>query len=269
MKGELRFRTDLYRGTAPFYDRYRRPYPQDLLNDIVERLPVSGDGTLLDLACGTGQIAIPLADHFATVWAVDQEEESVSYGRDKAVSRGITNISWVAGSAESIALDGAFDLIAVGNAFQRLDRQLVAQRMFSWLKPGGGVALLWSETPWDGDRPWQTAMRELFQDWMAVTGSTDRVPPGWEAAMERDPHSQVLRRAGFDYVGRYAFSVEQTWTLETLAGFVYSTSFLSREVLGEQHAVFERDLADRLLACEISGSFNVLASYAYDLARKP
>jgi SAM-dependent methyltransferase len=239
------------------------------MDDLTERLPVSGTGRLLDLACGTGQIAFPLADSFAEVWAVDQEEGSVSYGRAKAEAKGVSNITWVSGAAESVALDGAFELIAVGNAFQRLDRQLVAERMFTWLRPGGGVALLWGGTPWAGDRPWQQAMAPLFEDWMAKVAATDRVPAGWEAAMAADPHEQVLRRAGLEYVGRFEFSVEETWTIETLTGFVYSTSFLNQEALGEKRAAFERDLAERLLACERDGSFAAVASYAYELARKP
>ena len=269
MVGELRFRTDLYRGTAPFYDRYRRPYPKELLADLRRRLPISGSGRLLDLACGTGQIAFPLAEYFAEVWAVDQEEGSVAYGRAKAETRGITNITWVTGSAEATALDGPFELIAVGNAFQRLDRQLVAKLMYSWLQPSGGVALLWGGTPGRGDRPWQRAMTELLEDWMARAGATDRVPAGWEAAMDEDPHEQVLRRAGFQYVGGFDFSVEQTWTVETLTGFVYSTSFLNTDALGDKLRTFERALADRLLSCEPDGTFRELANYSYQLARKP
>jgi hypothetical protein len=141
--------------------------------------------------------------------------------------------------------------------------------MYTWLQPGGGAALLWGGSPWAGDRPWQQAMAELFEDWMAKAGATYRVPAGWEAAMEQDPHEQVLRRAGFQYVGRVEFSVGQTWTLETLTGFVYSTSFLNRETLGEKLSAFESDLAERLLSYEHGGNFEVLASYAYELARKP
>jgi hypothetical protein len=44
MEPEHAFRTDLYRGTAPFYDRYRPQYPVALLEDLTERLPVSGMG---------------------------------------------------------------------------------------------------------------------------------------------------------------------------------------------------------------------------------
>jgi len=58
------FRADLYRGTAQFYDRFRPPYPDTLFADLRARLPVTGRGRLLALACGTGQVAVPLAPHF-------------------------------------------------------------------------------------------------------------------------------------------------------------------------------------------------------------
>lgn len=266
---QLRFRTDLYRGTAPFYDRFRPPYPEKLLDDLRQRLPASGQGRLLDLACGTGQIALPLAEHFEEVWAVDQEAESVAFGSTKAEAVGISNITWVCGSAESVVLEGPFELIAIGNAFQRLDRPVVAKRMHSWLQPGGGVALLWGGTPWAGDHPWQEALAGLFEDWMVKLEGTDRVPAGWEAAMDRDPHEQVLSRTGFDYVGDFQFAVPQIWTVETLTGFVYSSSFLNQEALGNKVAAFERDLSERLVPHETNGTFELLASYAYQLARKP
>lgn len=57
MNDEIRFAADLYRGTAWYYDRYRLPYPEAMLADLVRRAGVSGQGRLLDLACGTGQLA--------------------------------------------------------------------------------------------------------------------------------------------------------------------------------------------------------------------
>jgi SAM-dependent methyltransferase len=119
---------------------------------------VSGTGSLLDLACGTGQIALPLANRFAEVVAVDQEEEMVAYGRAKAEAAGMANIRWVTASAETAGLEGPFDLVAIGNAFHRLKRQVVAEWVLSWLRPGGGIALLWGDilaraTP-HGRQPW-------------------------------------------------------------------------------------------------------------------
>ena len=263
------FRTDLYKGTAPYYDRYRPPYPAALFDDLCERAAVAGPGNMLDLACGTGQVALPLAKRFFEVWAVDQEPESVAYGRNKAERLGVTNITWVAGAAETVTLDGAFDLITIGNAFQRLNRSAVAKRLLSWLKPGGSLALIWGDSPWRGDRPWQAAVEEVFLEWVAKTGATDRVPAGWEAAMVNDPHEQVLRRSGFYYLGKFVWVVEQTWDVETLTGFLYSTSFLNRDVLGDRSVEFEKEFAERLLPYATDGKFYESASYAYELARRP
>jgi SAM-dependent methyltransferase len=269
MQAEPPFRGDLYRGTAPYYDRYRPPYPEALLDDLCQRVPVSGAGRLLDLACGTGQIAFPLAIRFAEVWAVDQEPELVAFGRDRAEQRSVTNIRWVAGSAETVRVDAEFELVTVGNAFHRLDRAAVARRIFSWLQAGGGVALIWGDSPWRGDRAWQVAMSTLLEEWRVRTGATSRIPAGWEASMDRQPHTRVLAEAGFDLVGRFDFEVERTWSAESLAGFVYSTSFLNREVLGDRPAAFARDLTERLHQSSCDGVFREVASYSYQLARKP
>jgi SAM-dependent methyltransferase len=263
------FRTDLYRGTAPYYDRYRAAYPGALFDDLRQRSAVTGPGRMLDLACGTGQIAIPLGQHFHSVCAVDQEPETVAYGRAKAERLGVTNITWVTGSAETVVLGGPFDLITIGNAFHRLNRAVVAERALAWLKPGGSVAVIWGDVPWRGDRPWQRAMEETFLEWAAKTGATDRVPAGWEAAMTSDPHEQVLRRAGFDYAGTFVWAVEQTWTVESLAGYLYSTSVLNRTVLGHRSDEFEKEFTERLLPYATDGRFYESANYAYELARSP
>ncbi len=100
------------------------------------------------------------------MWAVDREAESIAFGRRKAQRLGITNITWTVGTAESVPLDGEFDLVAIGNAFQRLDRPTVAERVVAHLRPGGCMALLWGGTPWKGDRLWQRTLRATLERWM-------------------------------------------------------------------------------------------------------
>ena len=110
MSGELHYRNDLYRGTAAYYDRFRPPYPPVLLDDLRARVPVSGTGRLLDLACGTGQIAFSLAAEFAEVVAVDQEAESVEFARLKARRLGVDNIRWVTATA-GLQYEGRFEFV--------------------------------------------------------------------------------------------------------------------------------------------------------------
>jgi SAM-dependent methyltransferase len=252
------FAADLYHGTAEFYDRFRLPYPAVLIDDLVGRVQPSGRGWLLDLACGTGQLAFALQDHFAEVWAVDHEPDMIRMVQAKGA------VHAIASSAETLsAAPTSFELITIGNAFHRLDRDQVARRALGWLHPGGYLALCWSSSPWAGDRAWQLALNELLDEWRAELGADDRVPPGWDKVR---PHRDVLIAAGFESVSRYQFTVERQWTVGDLAGLVYSTSFLPAPLLGARAAEFEGDLADRL------GPHGTLAddlSFAYDLARKP
>jgi SAM-dependent methyltransferase len=266
---ELRYGKDLFKGTAEHYDRFRPPYPSVLLDDLRARVPIRDTGRLLDLACGTGQVAFPLAADVGEVWAVDQEAELVDLARRKAQRLGVTNIRWVAAAAEQVALDGTFDLVAVGNAFHRLDRDAVMKHLLPHLPEGGCVALLWGGTPWRGDRPWQRALDEALDRWMDAIGVRDRVPQGWQAAIDRDPHERVLRRAGLDYEGRFEFPCKHHWTVDSLIGFVYSTSFLSRAVLAHHVDVFERDLRVQLLTCCADDRFEADVTFAYELARRP
>jgi SAM-dependent methyltransferase len=135
---EVRFAADLYRGTAGYYDRYRLPYPEAMIGDLVRRAEVSERGLLLDLACGTGQLAFPLRRWFCEVWAVDSEPDMVELVRAKAAAAGAGDVRPVVSDAETLDAEPEhFEMVVIGNAFHRLDRDLVAGRILGWLKPGG------------------------------------------------------------------------------------------------------------------------------------
>jgi SAM-dependent methyltransferase len=263
-----RFRKDLYQGTAEHYDRFRLGYPPVLVDDLRARSGLGSASRVLDLACGTGQIAFALAAHVGEVVAVDQEAGAVSLGERKAQRLGVANTRWLAAAAEEVELDGTYDLVAIGNAFHRLDRDAVARRLVPQLAPGGGIALLWGGDPWGDRRDWQQVFQDTLDRWRDTAGARDRVPEGWREAIDRDPHEQVLRRAGLAYEGRFEFRVPHRWSFGSLVGFVYSTSFLSQAALGDHVGAFEDDLRTRLLACRPDGEFEQDLSYAYEYARR-
>lgn len=230
----------------------------------------NGQGRLLDLASGTGQISFALHDQFAEVLAVDQEPEMVAFARRKAAAAGIGNIRFLACSAEHLARpDGSFDLVAIGNAFHRLPRDVVAANALRWLRPGGHLALLWGGSPWAGQASWQAVLAAVMERWQTGTGVSDRVPGGYESDRDARPGSGVLCEAGFALAGRYRFPIDRKWTPEEVTGFVYSTSVLSRAALGHRADAFAADLRRELLACEPSGKLPATVDLAYDLARRP
>ena len=264
---ELRYDKDLFKSTAEYYDRFRPPYPAELLADLRARVPLGATSRLLDLACGTGQIAFALAADVGEVWAVDQEPEMIAFAAHKAERLGVANVRAVAAAAEAVPLDGRFDLVAIGNAFHRLDRDAVTRRVLPHLSEHGCVTLLWTGSPWLGEG-WHRVLDDTLTRWRDALGARDRVPEGWEEAMVRDPHEQVLRRAGLIYEGMFEFSTVERWSVRSLIGFTYSTSFLNRAVLGAHVAAFEDELRGQLLACCPDGVFEQDLWFAYELARR-
>jgi ubiquinone/menaquinone biosynthesis C-methylase UbiE len=264
------FRSDLYQGTAAFYDRFRLPYPAALIDDLGDRANLNGTGRLLDLACGPGTVTFALSERCAEVWAIDLEPETVAFGERKAAALGVQNVRWMTGRAEDVDPDERFDVVTIGTAFHRLDRRRVADLAARWLRGGGYLALLWSETALASlETPWQQEYVAIVVDWMQRAGAEDRVPASLAAHIEELPHAAVLEQAGFVDVERHEFAEIHDWTVEELIGLLYSTSLLSTAVLGEHRAAFEADLDARLRAIEPSGGFREHASFAYDLAYRP
>lgn len=264
------FRRDLYWGTARYYDRFRAPYPQNLIDDLAQRAAADGTGRLLDLACGTGQLAGALHGYFAEVLAVDQDPGMVAAAQAKAAAAGIGSIRFRACAAQELSAPAeSFDLVVIGNAFHRLPRAIVAASVFRWLRPGGLVALVWGGSPWEGAAAWQQAMSATMRRWTALAPGADRIPPGYDGARRERPDVAVLAETGFELAGRQEFPDAREWTPEALTGFVFSTSVLSRAALGPLAPAFEADLRRELRACAPSGGMRQVSRFACDLARRP
>jgi len=273
---DQQFRTDLYRGTSGYYDRYRLPYPTALIDDLILRTSADGTGRLLDLACGTGQACFALAGWFAEIWAVDQEPDMVGLAAEKAsalgdaAATGTERFRFVTCAVEELsAPEQTFDLVTIGNAFHRLRRETIAAQVLRWLKPGGYLALLWGGPPNYGDAPWQQALHDQMQRWQLRPGAEQRVPAGYEADRAAQSDVDILRATGFEIVGRQEFPVSHVWTATEIAGFVASTSVLSPAALGPDAAAFDVSLRQALLEQEPGGQFRQDTSFACDLARRP
>ena len=265
------FRADLYRGTARAYDEFRPPYPNTMMADISARTGADGSGRLLDLACGTGQVAFALSVRFAEIWVVDQEPDMIDVARDKAARSGDAGrFRFLTTSAEELVAPPAhFDLVTIGNAFHRLPRATVAGAVLGWLRPGGFLALLWGGSPWFGAEPWQLTLTATMERWQQRLGADERIPAGYAKARDARPDAEILTQAGFEIVGRYSFIVTRDWTAAQIAGYVASTSVLSHQALGEHAAEFDADLRRQLRASRPDGRFRQETEMAYDLARRP
>jgi len=78
------------------------------------------NGTVLELACGTGRISIRLAQHGVNVVGLDFSPEMLAVAKKKSI--GLQNIEWIESDMRSFALDKVFDLAIIpGHSFQNLN----------------------------------------------------------------------------------------------------------------------------------------------------
>lgn len=78
---------------------------------LVERALAAGARDVLDVGCGTGTLAIALAQAGARVAAVDGDEEVLARAREKAARAGV-DVDWRTGLAGALpAEDGSADVV--------------------------------------------------------------------------------------------------------------------------------------------------------------
>jgi ubiquinone/menaquinone biosynthesis C-methylase UbiE len=264
------FRADAFAGTASYYARYRVPYPEALLKDLLKRTGITGQGLLIDLACGPGRVALPLAGAFREVWAIDLEPGMIEVGQQEAKQRGVSHIQWRVGKAEDLIVPPAsVEMTTIGEAFHRLDQQVVAERTREWLQPGGYLAVMGSYSLASEWEPWQRVVAEIALKWTGRHMATGGVSTVAMPSSGPDYIQAALREVGFEDVVSSTFVEPYDWSIETIVGNLFSTSLGSHHALGEKAAAFEADLRAALLAHDPGEHYHEDLRFGYTIGRRP
>jgi ubiquinone/menaquinone biosynthesis C-methylase UbiE len=119
---------------------------------FVARLALEPDVRVLDIACGTGNVTLPLARRGATVTGLDMTPHLLEEARARAAREGL-NIRFDEGFAEALPYpDASFDMVVsmFGIMFSPAP-ETVASEMARVLRPGGRLALAnWTQSGFVG-----------------------------------------------------------------------------------------------------------------------
>jgi SAM-dependent methyltransferase len=110
---------------------------------LVAACGISRGQRVLDVAAGTGNVAIRAAEAGADVVASDLTPENFDAGRREASAHGV-QLEWVEADAEALPFgDEEFDVVtsAVGAIFAP-DHQAVADELLRVCRPGGTIGLI-------------------------------------------------------------------------------------------------------------------------------
>jgi SAM-dependent methyltransferase len=109
---------------------------------LVERLGIGSGEDVLDVACGTGNAAIPAAEAGAHVVGVDLTPELFAAGGARAAAAEV-EIEWVEGDAEALPFaDESFDVVLSTFGCMFAPRhQVTAAELVRVLRPGGRLGI--------------------------------------------------------------------------------------------------------------------------------
>jgi len=63
---------------------------------------------------------------------------------------------------------------------------------------------------------------------------------------DEDPWDELVASVGYDDVAVASFGVEREWTVDGIAGYVFSLSYCSPDRFGDEKSTFEADLRELL-----------------------
>jgi len=193
--------------SAGDYDRFSR-YMEQGARIFYEQLEIPPGCQLLDVACGSGQLALWAARDGVEVTGVDIAPNLVERAQARARAEGL-NAHFVEGDAEALPFaDGSFDVVTslIGAMFAPRPEQ-VASELLRVCSPGGTIAMgNWTPEGFVGQ------MFKTFAKFVAPSGMPAPVLWGDEKVVRERLGAGVsqLRMTRRQYYFDYPFSPAET-----------------------------------------------------------
>jgi SAM-dependent methyltransferase len=171
--------------------RYR-PQPPPQTFDILEGLIAGEPRVVLDIGCGTGFLARPLAPRVDRLDAVDMSPTMIEEGK-RLPGGDDPRLRWMVGRVEDVPLDPPYALVTAGDSLHWMDWEVVLPRLAGALTPSGVLAILDVESKFaTADESFRQRLRALLDQFMTMPWR----PAGFDLLGE------LKRRGLFREVGR-------------------------------------------------------------------
>lgn len=206
---------------------FRAPYPSETFQ-ILSTLMPGTPRNVLDVGCGTGEIARNLVDFADSVDAIDFSDSMIELGRNLPAGNH-RNLHWIAGKVEESDLHPPYALITEGESLHWMDWDIVFPLFQKILTPNGHLALVERK---DDEVPWKDQLLKIMNEY-----STDPKYEPFDMAVD-------LERSGlFQMEGeRKTLPITFVQSVDDYVESFHSWSEFSRIAMGKSASRFDEDV---------------------------
>jgi SAM-dependent methyltransferase len=234
--------------TASDYEQHRPGFPDSFFDRLHHDRWIRPGQRALDLATGTGAVALGLASRGLEVVGLDLAPELLAVARNSAARQGLP-AHFVQARAETTGFDdGTFDLVTAGQCWWWFDAGEVISEVRRILSPGGRLIICnFSYLALPGNVAARTEELVLHHN------------PGWPKAGWRGVHPEQIKaldHGGFRQVESFSYVTDVTFDHAGWRGRIRTCNGVGSELEPERVERFDHDLAG-LLAAEFPGELAV------------
>lgn len=258
------YRPRRFQSAVPYYRRYRLAYPERLIARVIALLGLEPGATVLDLGCGPGSLAVPLAKAGLAVTAADPEPQMLEAAQAAAAQAGVRLNLWRGGSYDLTPDMGPFDLVAIGRAFHWMDRMATLSMLDRIVTPKGAVALFHDAHPVLPENAWFKVLCKVGDKF----GRAQQSHVAERKALGHRRYEPFLFRSAFTELDGLSVTIRQAISEDEIVGRAFSQSTTSPAMLGAEADAFEAELRQSLRALSPDGSFAEIAEMVAVIARR-
>ena len=182
---------DTFDEAAELYDRARPRYPEALVDDLARAAGLGPGSRVLEIAPGTGQLTVPIAELGCRITAVELGPSLAAVARRNLRAFPLAEVA-VADFEQWPLPSEPFDLVVCATAFHWLDPATRLPRVARALRPGGLLAIVTTHHVKGGTVDFFERVQRCYEQWDPAT------PPDLQQVDEADTATDTgeLDRSG-------------------------------------------------------------------------
>ncbi|MET7575407.1 class I SAM-dependent methyltransferase [Streptomyces sp. NPDC005492] len=227
---------DTFDGAAERYDRARPRYPRPLVDELARTAALGPDSRVLEIAPGTGQLTVPLAEFGCQLTAVELGPSLAAVARHNLGAFPRAEVR-VADFERWDLPDEPFDLVVIATAYHWLDPRTRVAKVASALRPGGTFAVVTTHHVAGGTQEFFDRSQRCYERWDPTT------PPGFRSPTEDEcvtDTGEFVRSEHFEGVRVWRGAREITYTTDEYLDVVLTYS---------NHLALDEPAREGLLSC--------------------